>query len=56
VADTGLGLRGPPGAGTGLENTRERLRGVFGACAQLDLLPQRPRGARAELSFTANAA
>jgi len=56
VADTGLGLRGPPGAGTGLENTRERLRGVFGACAQLDLLPQQPRGARAELSFTANAA
>jgi len=53
VADGGLGLRGEPGTGTGLANARERLRGVFGADAQLALVPERPHGARAELSFTA---
>ena len=52
VADTGLGLRGPSPAGTGLENARERLRGVFGSDAQLELKPLEPRGTRAELSFT----
>ena len=53
VADTGLGLRGPPTGGTGLENARERLRGVFGADAQLQLNPIAPHGVRAELAFVA---
>jgi hypothetical protein len=53
VADTGLGLRGAPTTGTGLANARERLRGLFGADAQLALEPAAPHGARAELSFTA---
>ncbi|MFI4929116.1 MAG: sensor histidine kinase [Burkholderiales bacterium] len=53
VADTGLGLRGSPTTGTGLENARERLRGVFGADAQLQLLPIEPHGVRAELAFAA---
>jgi LytS/YehU family sensor histidine kinase len=52
VADTGVGLRGAAAAGTGLENARERLRGVYGADAQLDLEANAPRGVRAELSFT----
>ncbi|HEU5296178.1 MAG TPA: histidine kinase [Burkholderiaceae bacterium] len=52
VADTGLGLRSEPATGTGLTNARERLRGVFGADAQLTLGPGQPRGTRAELSFT----
>jgi signal transduction histidine kinase len=53
VADTGLGLRGPPTGGTGLENARERLRGVFGADAKLELKPIAPHGVRAELAFVA---
>jgi LytS/YehU family sensor histidine kinase len=53
VADSGLGLRGAPTTGTGLENARERLRGVFGADARLELSPIEPHGVRAELSFTA---
>jgi LytS/YehU family sensor histidine kinase len=53
VADTGLGLRGPPTSGTGLDNARERLRGVFGTDSQLELEPIEPHGVRAELSFTA---
>jgi hypothetical protein len=52
VADTGVGLRSDYGAGIGLENARERLRGVCGADAELELTPQSPRGVRAELSFT----
>jgi hypothetical protein len=53
VSDTGLGLHGAPGNGTGLNNARERLRGLFGADAQLELKPLEPHGARAELQFTA---
>jgi len=53
VVDTGLGLRGSPTTGTGLENARERLRGVFGADARLELSPIEPHGVRAELNFTA---
>jgi len=53
VADTGLGLVGGPlNAGTGLQNARERLRGACGADAQLELTPNTPRGARAEIAFT----
>ena len=51
VADTGVGLRSDYTAGIGLENARERLRGVFGADARLDLQSQAPRGVRAELAF-----
>jgi len=53
VADTGLGLRGAPGNGTGLNNARERLRGLYGADAQIELRPVEPHGARAELRFIA---
>ncbi|HEY6514119.1 MAG TPA: histidine kinase [Burkholderiaceae bacterium] len=53
VADTGRGLRGPPTPGTGLDNARERLRGVFGTDSQLTLERAEPHGVRAELSFTA---
>jgi len=57
VADTGLGLRGGPlNAGTGLQNARERLRGTCGADAQLELTPNAPRGARAEIAFSVHAA
>jgi hypothetical protein len=51
VADTGVGLRSDERAGIGLENARQRLRGMFGADAALELLPHAPRGVRAELSF-----
>ncbi len=54
VADTGLGLRGPPTTGTGLDNLRERLRGVFGADAQLQLQAIEPHGrARRDCAFAA---
>ena len=53
VADTGLGLRGAPGNGTGLNNARERLRGLYGADAQIELRPVEPHGVRAELRFIA---
>ena len=53
VSDTGLGLSGPPTSGTGLDNARERLRGVFGSDAHLELQAIEPHGVRAELSFTA---
>jgi Histidine kinase len=51
VADTGVGLRGGGAPGTGLANLRSRLQGVFGASARVELLPNAPRGVRAELSF-----
>jgi len=56
VADTGVGLRGDDSAGIGLDNARERLRGVFGADARLELSAQAPRGVRAELGFAVPAA
>ncbi len=51
VADTGVGLHSDERTGVGLENARERLRGVFGVDARLELLPHAPRGVRAEMSF-----
>jgi hypothetical protein len=53
VADTGVGLGPETSNGIGLENVRERLRGLFGADATIELTPQAPRGVRAELSFAA---
>jgi LytS/YehU family sensor histidine kinase len=52
VADSGVGLRSDYSAGIGLDNARERLRGVYGADARLELSSQVPRGVRAELSFS----
>ena len=56
VADSGVGLRSDYSAGIGLDNARERLRGVYGADARLELSSQVPRGVRAELSFSVPAA
>jgi hypothetical protein len=66
VADTGLGLgktvartlpadatdTSTPAAGTGLDNARERLRGLCGSDARLELRANTPRGARAEVEFS----
>jgi LytS/YehU family sensor histidine kinase len=56
VLDTGVGLSATsqPG-GTGLANLRERLALVFGPDASLRVLPQAPRGTRAEIEFPARA-
>jgi hypothetical protein len=54
VRDTGLGLgRTPPstGAGVGLSNTRERLRGLYGERAALALEPAGPQGTVARLTL-----
>jgi hypothetical protein len=51
VADTGIGLRHGGAPGTGLANLRARLQGVYGPTAQLRLVPNAPRGVRAELVF-----
>ena len=56
VTDTGLGLGSDYSAGIGLDNARQRLCGVCGADARLELMPHTPRGVRAELSFTVLAA
>ena len=57
VSDTGVGLQpASAGLGTGLTTLRERLRLIFGEAAQLRLLPQQPRGVRAELEFPASEA
>ncbi len=54
VADTGVGLRlARDGLGTGLSTLRERLQLAFGGDAQLRLVANEPRGARAELDFPA---
>jgi signal transduction histidine kinase len=60
VADTGVGLRqgiaglgDGTGLGTGLSTLRERLQLAFGGDAQLRLVANQPRGARAELEFPA---
>ena len=44
-------MRGPQPPGTGLANLRERLRGVFGAGARLELQAIEPHGLRAELAL-----
>jgi two-component system LytT family sensor kinase len=50
VADDGPGLRDePPSPGHGLDNTRERLRTLYGAAASLDLETTTPFGAVARL-------
>ena len=52
VADTGLGLRPAPprpGGGVGLSNLRERLRQLFGARAQLQLLDNPAGGVTSRL-------
>lgn len=55
VTDTGVGLgRATPGAGTGLATLRERLRLVFGSCADLHIQAHHPTGVCAELVFPAH--
>ncbi|MGI4721219.1 MAG: sensor histidine kinase [Janthinobacterium lividum] len=52
VADTGLGMRPAaprPGGGVGLSNLRERLRQLFGARAQLQLLDNPAGGVTSRL-------
>ena len=51
VQDTGQGLDAPAshGTGVGLENVRERLRGLYGDAAALTLSPNAPCGAVATL-------
>ena len=51
VIDTGVGLGGARGTGTGLLNLGERLELLYGERASLRLLPHSPRGASAELEF-----
>lgn len=43
VADDGMGLKGPPGGGSGLENVRDRLVSTYGKTARLTL-EERPGG------------
>ena len=55
VADTGLGIDfSRPGTGVGLANARERLVLLHGPRAELDLMPNEPRGvvARMKLPIT----
>ncbi|HEX6204000.1 MAG TPA: histidine kinase [Thermoanaerobaculia bacterium] len=50
VGDDGAGLAGEPDrAGHGLENTRERLRALYGERASLSVEPREPRGVVATL-------
>jgi LytS/YehU family sensor histidine kinase len=49
VEDTGAGLRGSGGSGTGLANLRTRLRGLYGEAGALVLTPNKPRGLAATL-------
>jgi sensor histidine kinase YesM len=54
VTDTGLGLGAvPPNAGTrvGVANTRDRLHGLYGERARLDLEPAAPQGTVARLTL-----
>jgi len=60
VRDSGLGLgqqRGPraggknSGSGVGVATTRERLDGLYGARAALEILPAQPHGALARLTL-----
>ena len=44
VADTGRGLAGTGGTGTGLANLRTRLRGLYGPAGRLELAANTPRG------------
>jgi signal transduction histidine kinase len=49
VADTGVGLQGSVGPGTGLANLRERLKAFYGGRARLELSENPPCGVRAEI-------
>ena len=49
VADTGVGLAQNAAPGTGLANLRDRLQGMFGAEARLELSEVSPHGVRAEI-------
>ncbi|MEO8752025.1 MAG: histidine kinase [Casimicrobiaceae bacterium] len=51
VADTGIGLKGEGGAGTGLANLRSRLRSLYGAGGSLRMEANQPRGVAATLSI-----
>ncbi len=61
ITDTGLGIeqeqsnrRSAAGTGTGLKNVRERLRALYGNQAQLDLVPNQPRGVIARITLPAS--
>ncbi|MBI5717127.1 MAG: histidine kinase [Burkholderiales bacterium] len=49
VADTGCGLGEHAAPGTGLANLRERLQGMYGGRAELQLTENAPHGLRAEI-------
>jgi LytS/YehU family sensor histidine kinase len=49
VVDTGAGMRGGSGGGTGLANIRSRLALRYGEAARLTLSLNEPRGVRASL-------
>jgi LytS/YehU family sensor histidine kinase len=49
VADTGIGLHGDAAAGVGLANVRERLRGLYGPEALVEIRPNAPEGLRVSL-------
>jgi LytS/YehU family sensor histidine kinase len=51
VADTGQGFTATKGAGTGLANTRTRLRVCYGGAANLALTRNSPTGVIATLTF-----
>jgi signal transduction histidine kinase len=51
VVDTGVGMAETAQPGTGLGNLRDRLRGFFGADAELQLHEMQPHGLRAEIVF-----
>ena len=50
VGDTGRGMGAASGNGTGLANTRARLRALHGAAAALSLQVNEPRGVQATIS------
>jgi hypothetical protein len=53
VADTGAGLHGEGGAGTGLANLRMRLSALYGPQARVSLEANSPRGIRATIRLPA---
>jgi sensor histidine kinase YesM len=56
VADTGRGLTGDMGAGTGLANIRSRLSAAYGSAASLSIEGNSPRGIVARLILPATPA
>jgi len=55
VTDTGAGMNPKATPGTGLTNLRERLAGLYGGRARLELEEQTPHGLRAEIVLPAAA-